>query len=62
MKARVIFTQTDYSPLHTYKEGQIGIVDGYIRGGDEKPYAVCIIEGKFHLVPLYAIKFIAYEK
>lgn len=31
-------------------------MDGYIRGGDNTPYAVVVIDKSFSLVPLYAIE------
>ena len=37
-------------------KGDVGYVDGYIRGGDDTPYAVVVIGKSFKLVPLHMIE------
>ena len=37
-------------------KGDVGYVDGYIRGGDDTPYAVVVIGKSFKLVPLHIIE------
>lgn len=39
-----------------YKDGDIGYVDGYIRGADNIPYAVVIVGKKFYQVPIHAME------
>ena len=54
-KTRVVF-QSD-SPYGDYHVGELGIVDGYVRGGNDDPYAVVIKEdGSFVLAFLSSIK------
>ena len=47
------------SPLGEYREGDVGYVDGYCRGGDDIPYAIVIIRDNFCLVPLHSLKFLS---
>ena len=54
MKTKVRITCTSiYEDFH---KGDVGYVDGYIRGGDDTPCAVVVIGKSFSLVPLYAIE------
>ena len=54
MKTKVRITcDSRYNDFH---KGDIGYVDGYIRGGDNTPYAVVVIDKSFSLVPFYAIE------
>lgn len=47
-----------------YSKNDVGIVDGYVRGGDNRPYAVVILKrskkvkqvGTFVMVPLNSIE------
>ena len=47
------------SPYDDYKEGDVGYVDGYCRGGDDIPYAIVIINDRFCMVPLRSLKFLS---
>lgn len=40
------------------KEFDIGYIDGYVRGGDERPYCVFVrkSDGLIDLVPMYAVR------
>lgn len=59
MKARVSITGN--GPYGDYRKGQCGIVDGYMRGGDNTPCAVVILtDNRFVLVPIHSITFVAY--
>ena len=40
------------------KKGDIGYIDGYVRGGDERPYSVVIIGEYVCLVPVFQLKVI----
>jgi len=52
MKTRVRITITDYEH-NEYKAGEVGYVDGYIRGGNDKPFAVVVFaDGRFVMVHL----------
>ena len=51
-KVRIICDSHHYD-VH---KGDVGYIDGYIRGGDDTPYAVVVIGKSFSLVPLYAIE------
>lgn len=37
------------------KGGMTGYIDGYVRGGDERPYAVVVSNEIIDLVPLYQL-------
>jgi hypothetical protein len=41
-----------------FKIGEQGFVDGYVRGADDRPYAVVIIGEKIDMVPLYSLNVI----
>ena len=40
------------------KIGSIGYIDGYCRGGDDRPCAAFVSNGIIELVPIYALKVI----
>lgn len=44
-------------PQSTFKQGDNGLIDGYVRGGDGIPYAafIRIPDGTIELVPTYAV-------
>jgi len=44
------------------KKGDIGYIDGYIRGACDRPHAVVVIGKKFSLVPLYMLEAIIKEE
>jgi len=55
MKPAIVFT-TD-SLYGDFKKGDKGVVDGYVRGGDDTPCAVIIKEdGRFVIANLYEFK------
>ena len=54
MRTKVRITCT--SSYEDFHKGDVGYVDGYIRGGDDTPCAVVVIGKSFSLVPLYAIE------
>ena len=54
MKTKVRVTCNSY--YYDVHEGDIGYVDGYLRGGDDTPYAVVVIGKSFKLVPLNMIE------
>ena len=54
MKTKVYINSDSY--YYDIHKGDVGYVDGYIRGGDDTPYAVVVIGKSFSLVPLYAIE------
>jgi len=43
---------TGSSPYDEWKAGDVGLVHGYVRGGDDRPYAVVIVGKSFVMVPL----------
>ena len=47
---------TGDSPYNEYKEGDNGFVNGYVRGADDIPYAVVIVNSRFSLVPLSCLR------
>lgn len=57
MKAGVIVLNTSPYGEGEYRKGDIGIVDGYCRGGDDVPCAVVIVKNRFVLIPVYSIEF-----
>lgn len=55
MKTKVEIIADD-GRYHDYKKGQVGYIDGYMRGGDDTPLA-CIVTGdRVIMVPLYFLK------
>lgn len=40
----------------THKVDQVGFIDGYLRGGDNRPYAVVIVRDIIDMVPLHCLK------
>ena len=38
------------------KRGDIGYIDGYVSGGDNRPYAVVVVKDKIDLVPIHALE------
>lgn len=38
------------------KRGDIGYIDGYVRGGNNVPLAVVIVKDKIDLVPIHALE------
>lgn len=54
MRLKIKFTSD--SPFGDYRKGDIGVVDGYVRGGDDVPCAVIIKEnGTFVMANLNQI-------
>lgn len=53
-QVRVLITSDDR--YNDYKKGDVGYVHGYIRGGDNVPYVVVIIETKIVMVPFHSIE------
>jgi len=41
-----------------FKIGEEGYIDGYCRGGDDRPYAVVIIADRIVMAPLHCLKVI----
>lgn len=40
-----------------YKKEDEGFIDGYIRGGNDVPFAIVVIKGNFFLAPMQHLKF-----
>lgn len=61
MKAKVKICGN--SPYGEYKKGDMGIVDGYCRGGDETPCAIVILDkdASFVMVYIHQLSFINWE-
>lgn len=38
-----------------YTKGDSGYIDGYVRGGDNTPYAVVVVKKKLVMVPLHSL-------
>ena len=64
MKAEVLINATSPYGEGEYQTGDVGIVDGYCRGGDNVPCAVVIVRERFVLIPVYSLEFLhwIYEK
>lgn len=59
MKTRV---EIKHNILQTVlKSGDIGYIDGYVRGGNNAPYAVVVVGDKIDMAPLYSLKIIKHE-
>ena len=67
MKTEVTIQNDDHEHKE-YKKGDFGYVDGYVRGGNNAPLAVVVLEttndrnGIFVLVPLHNLKKREYRK
>lgn len=62
MKTEVkIFGQNQYKE---WNDGDTGYIDGYVKGGDERPYAVVILDkdSSVVLVETYRLKKIGFIK
>lgn len=59
-KSKVILQGT--AQHKEWKDGQEGVIDGYVRGADDTPLAVVISGDRFLLVPISALKFVGYGK
>jgi len=57
-KGKTIATIDGKVPQSRMQDGDIGYIDGYIRGGDGKPYAVFVRteDGEVGMVSLYLLK------
>lgn len=45
------------SPDHCrLKKGDQGYIDGYVRGGDDRPYAVVVCRHIIEMIPLHALE------
>lgn len=60
MEERVKVIVTKKSRYNDYNVGEIGYVDGYVRGGDNRAYAVVIINEKLIMVDLRDINVLNY--
>lgn len=56
LKTKVVIIFKD--PYNDYFEGETGYIDGYVRGGDDVPYAVVVIGDKLVMAPLRHLKVI----
>lgn len=39
-----------------FKKGEAGYLKGFVRGADDRPYAVVMLGGKFLMVSMYSIE------
>jgi hypothetical protein len=39
-----------------FSDGMMGYIDGYVRGGDDRAYAVVVCGEKIDFVPLYSLR------
>lgn len=39
-----------------FKRGDIGYIDGYVRGGNDIPFAVVVVKDKIDLVPIHDLE------
>jgi hypothetical protein len=58
MKTRVIVNQDD-PQYNEFKKGEVGYIDGYVRGGEGIPYAAVVIEDRIQLI---AFRFLTVSK
>ena len=60
MKPRVILTSR--GRYGDYSDGDCGVVDGYVRGGDDIPMAVVILDsGRFVFAEMNHLKFVEWR-
>jgi len=56
MKLKVKILATNHS-MKRLSPGDIGYIDGYLRGADDIPYAVVYVQGKgIELIPFYSLE------
>lgn len=60
-KTEVVITEDDRQ-YNEFKIGEFGYIDGYIRGGDNVPYAVVVIDHKLRMIPFTCLKVRIYGK
>ena len=51
----VRFTHDDHEH-HEWKQNDIGFVDGYVRGGDDRPYVAVIMGSRIVLAKLTSLE------
>lgn len=56
-KTRVFVTSNDVQHKE-YSKGDKGYIDGYVRGGDNVPYAVVVIEKRIVMIPIHSLEVI----
>ena len=56
MKTKVEVTSNVYQCQ--LKKGEFGYIDGYVKAGDDRPYAVVVVDERIDFVPLHALKVI----
>ena len=54
-KTTVVFKNDD-SEHKEWKKGEKGYIDGYVRAGDDRPYAVVVIGKRLVLCSPYALE------
>jgi len=49
-----------FQHMEDCKIGDMGYIDGYVRGGDGRPYAVVIIGCKLKMIPIYCLEVVEF--
>ena len=56
MSKTKVRTKNDDQECQEFKKGEEGYVDGYVRGGDNRPYAVVVIVDRLILCHLQSLE------
>lgn len=62
MKTKVKVIQDDIENNHDFKKNEIGYIDGYVRGGNNRPYASVIIDKRIVLIPFNMLEVLPEDK
>lgn len=60
MRIKVQVKSND-SVHNDYKKGERGVIDGYVRGGNDAPFAVVLIDDRLEMIPLNLLRVIKTE-
>ncbi len=61
MERLKVITEYADAQHNEWKKGQVGMVDGYVRGGNDTPLAVVVIKERLVLIPFSCLK-VVYKK
>lgn len=52
----MVKTKSDDHQHQLWKKGESGFIDGYVRGGNDTPYAVVVIADRIEMIPLNVLE------
>lgn len=61
MERLKVITEHADNQYQEWKKGEVGMIDGYVRGGTNTPFAVVVIKERLLMIPFSCLKVI-YKK